>query len=167
MQIRPERPEDIAGIRMLHRHAFATTTEAVLVDALREQAQPIISLVADVEGVIAGHILFSSVTLSPHPEMRIMGLAPMAVSPARQRQGVGSTLVRMGLDECQWQGVAAVVVLGHASYYPRFGFRPASAFGLACQYNVPDDGFMALELTPGVLRGKRGTIRYHPAFASV
>ena len=167
MQIRPERPYDIAGIDALHRHAFGTSTEADLVDVLRHQAQPIISLVAEADLVIVGHILFSPVSIAPHPDVRIMGLAPMAVLPARQRQGIGSTLVRTGLDECQWLGASAVVVLGHASYYPRFGFRPASAFGLTCQFNVPDDVFMALELIPGMLRGKRGTIQYHPAFASV
>ena len=167
MQIRPERPEDIAAIRMVHETAFGNSAEAHLVDALRLQAQPIISLVADVDAIIAGHILFMPVTLMPHPDMKIMGLAPMAVLPSRQRHGIGSTLVRTGLDECQWLGVSVVVVLGHASYYPRFGFRPASTFGLTSQFNVPDDVFMALEMSAGILRGKRGTIRYHPAFASV
>jgi putative acetyltransferase len=157
----------MASIHALHRLAFETSAEADLVDALRQQAQPIISLVAEVDLRIAGHILFTPATLSPHSELKIMGLGPMAVLPTKQRQGIGSTLVRTGLDECQWLGTNVVVVLGHARYYPRFGFRPASAFGLTSQFNVPDDVFMALEMTAGVLRGRRGTIRYHPAFASV
>ena len=96
-----------------------------------------------------------------------MGLAPMAVLPGRQRQGIGSELVRAGLDECRRLGFGAIVVLGHAEYYPRFGFVPASKFGLKSEYDVPDDVFMALELIPGALRGRAGTIRYHPTFAAM
>ena len=165
--IRPERPGDVAGIRHVNRSAFPTTVEADLVDALRQHAHPLVSLVV-VEGeALVGHILFSPVTLVPHPELPMMGLAPMAVLPGKQRLGIGSMLVRTGLDECRTLGFAAVVVLGHADYYPRFGFVPASAFDLASEYDVPDDVFMALELEPGALRHKAGTIRYHPAFAGL
>ena len=167
MLIRHEQPEDTASIRHVNQTAFETGTEADLVDALRAQAAPIVSLVADEGRAIVGHILFSPVTLSSHPDLRIMGLAPMAVAPARQRQGIGSALVRRGLDECSRLGFGAVVVLGHAEYYPRFGFAAASRFGLVSEYDVADDVFMALELEEGVLRGKAGTIRYHPAFAGV
>jgi putative acetyltransferase len=167
MHIRPEKPEDIAAIRQVNRIAFGTTTESDLVDALREQARPIVSLVADDDGTIVGHIMLSPVTLSSHLELRIMGVAPMAVVPARQRQGIGSALVRAGVEECRRLGSVAVVVLGHAKYYPRFGFMPASRFGLVSEYDVPDEVFMALALEEGALRGKPGTIRYHPAFANV
>jgi putative acetyltransferase len=162
--IREERPDDVPAIRRVNQLAFGTNAEADLVDALREQARPIVSLVADDRGAILGHILFSPVTLSSQPELRIMGLAPMAVVPARQRAGIGSALVRAGIDECRRLGVAAIVVLGHAGYYPKFGFRPASRLGLASEYDVPDDVFMAFELDAGVLRGSPGTIRYHSAF---
>ena len=165
--IRSERPEDIAAIRHVNEAAFATPAEADLIDALRQQAQPIVSLVAIDGDAVVGHILFSPVTLSSHPEVRIMGLAPMAIVPVRQRQGIGSGLVRAGLEECRRLGSDAVVVLGHAAYYPRFGFAAASRFGIASEYDVPDDVFMALELETAVLRGKSGTIRYHPAFASL
>jgi putative acetyltransferase len=165
--IRSEQPDDIQGIRHVNKTAFETATEADLVDALRQQAQPIVSLVAVDGDAIVGHILLSPVTLLSHPDMQIMGLAPMAVVPVRQRQGIGSELVRAGLEECRRLGSAAVVVLGHAAYYPRFGFASASGFGLVSEYDVPDDVFMVLELRTGVLRGKPGTIRYHPAFASV
>jgi putative acetyltransferase len=91
----------------------------------------------------------------------------MAVIPARQRHGIGSALVRDGLETCKRIGASAVVVVGHATYYPRFGFASASRFGLRCQYDVPDDVFMATELDPGALKGVAETIRYHPAFDTV
>ena len=149
--------------------AFETATEADLVDALREQARPIVSLVAEDKGAIVGHILFSPVTLSSLPDLRIMGLAPMAVAagPAAARNRLGARTSRhRGLpgsrDMKRWW------YLGHAEYYPRFGFVPASRFGLRCEYEVPDDVFMAMELKPGALQGRGpGTIRYHPAFGSV
>jgi putative acetyltransferase len=167
MQIRPEQPADVAAIRQVNLGAFEMPTESDLVDALREQAQPLVSLVADDDGVLVGHILFSPVTLSSRRELQIMGLAPMAVVPSRQRQGIGSALVRAGLDACRQLGSDAVVVLGHAEYYPRFGFVPASRFGLRCEYDAPDDVFMALELTAGALAGvSPGTFQYHPVFAA-
>jgi putative acetyltransferase len=167
MDIRLERVTDVAAIRAVNRAAFETRTEADLVDALRAQATPIISLVADDAGSIVGHILFSPVTLSGHSTLTIMGLAPMAVLPTEQRRGIGSALVPAGLERCAQIGCAAVIVLGHPEYYPRFGFVPASRFGIASEYDVPDDVFMALELEPGVLQGKSGTVRYHAAFANV
>jgi len=164
MRIRPEEPGDIRAIHQVNRQAFETAVEASLVDALRRQAQPLISLVAVVDDEVAGHILFSPVTLSSDPGARIMGLAPMAVVPAKQRQGIGTALVRAGLEECRRLSFEAVIVLGHADYYPRFGFGPASRYGLTCEYDVPDDVFMVLELSPGTLEGRSGVIRYHAAF---
>ncbi len=167
MHIRPERPEDVPGIRHVNQTAFGTTAEADLVDALRQQAHPSVSLVATDDEAVVGHILFSPVTLSSHPDVPIAGLAPMAVLPGRQRQGIGSALVRAGIEECRRLRFVAVVVLGHAAYYPRFGFSPASTFGLTSEYDVPDDVFMALELEADALGQRAGTIRYHPAFAAV
>jgi putative acetyltransferase len=167
MRIRFEQPGDIPAIRHVNLQAFEAATEADLVDVLRGRARPLVSIVAIVNDMVAGHILFSPVTLSSAPETRVMGLAPMAVLPSMQRQGIGSALVRAGLEECQRLGAAAIVVLGHAGYYPRFGFRPASAFGVRSEYDVPDDVFMALELTAGALQEKASTARYHPAFAEV
>ena len=167
MQIRPESAEDIAAIRAVNLAAFGTSVEADLVDSLRAQAAPIISAVAEDAGVIVGHILFSPVTLIGQTTPAMMGLAPMAVAPARQRRGIGSSLVRAGLEECRRIGARAVVVLGHPEYYPRFGFVPASRFALRCEYDVPDNAFMALELDAGALTGMSGVIRYHPAFGSV
>ena len=167
MKIRPELPTDAEAVRAVNQAAFETNTEADLVELLHQQASPLISLVADDAGSVVGHILFSPAILLGHPSATIMGLAPMAVLPAHQRVGVGSSLVRAGLEACRQLGLGAVVVLGHANYYPRFGFQPASRFGLRCEYEVPDEVFMALELEAGTFGGKTGTIRYHPAFAQV
>jgi len=167
MRLRSEELADVSAIRTVNLAAFETSAEADLVDALRGQATPLISLVAEDGAAIVGHILFSPVTLNRHPDVQIMGLGPMAVVPPRQRQGIGSALVREGLDTCKRVGAGAVVVVGHATYYPRFGFAPASRFGLSCQYAVPDDVFMVVELDPGALKGVAGTVRYHPAFDTV
>jgi putative acetyltransferase len=165
MNLRPEQAADIAAIRQVNLSAFETATEADLVDALRDQARPLVSLVAEDDGAIVGHILFSPMTLPSRPDLRIMGLAPMAVMPARQREGIGSALAKAGIAACRDLGFGAVVVLGHAEYYPRFGFVPASRFGLRSEYDVPDDVFMAMELQSGALQGLApGTIRYHAAF---
>jgi putative acetyltransferase len=167
VQIRPEAIADVGRIADVHRRAFSGSVEAMLVDALRQQARPLVSLVAVDEDVVAGHILFSPVTLSARPELPLMGLAPMAVLPSHQRQGVGSALVRVGLEECRRLGRVACVVLGHPAFYSRFGFSPASGFGLTSEYDVADEVFMAIELQAGALRGQAGTIQYHPAFAAL
>lgn len=147
--------------------ALETPAEAGLVNALREQAHPVISLVAVEGGTIVGHIMFSPVSLSGHPGLKIMGLAPMAVAPEYQRKGIGSALVHTGLDRCKQLGFGAVVVLGHPEYYPRFGFSPSTRFGIKCEYEVPEEVFMVFELLPGYLRGASGTIKYHAAFSNL
>ena len=162
MNIRREETRDTAAIDEVNRAAFETPSEANLVRALREQATPVVSLVAADGDSVVGHIMFSPVTLSSHPDARIMGLAPMAVAPSRQRQGIGSALVRAGLEECRRLGFIAVVLVGHAEFYPRFGFVPGSRFALGCEYDVPDDVFMALRLDEGTR--PTGLVRYHPAF---
>ena len=93
-----------------------------------------------------------------------MALAPMAVVPDRQRSGIGSSLVRAGLAACTQCGVEAVFVVGHPTYYPRFGFTRASTLGIACEFAVDDDAFMVVELVPGALRGTTGTVYFHEAF---
>ena len=167
MLIRDEMESDRDAVRVLNEAAFENDAEARLVDALREQAAPLVSLVAEQDGAIVGHILFTPVTLSGHEALTIMGLAPMAVAPARQRQNIGSALVRAGLDRCRALGAGAVVVLGHPAFYPRFGFAPSSRFGIGCEYDVPEDAFMVVELEPGFLRGAPGTIRYHAVFRNL
>ena len=119
---------------------------------------------ADDGGEIVGHILFSPARLEADIDFPALALAPMAVTPARQKQGIGSARLRAGLDACRDCGGLAVFVLGHASYYPRFGFQPASRYGIGSRYDVPDEVFMALELETGSLDGKAGQMYYHPAF---
>ncbi|MCP4391408.1 MAG: N-acetyltransferase [Gammaproteobacteria bacterium] len=164
MKIRTETSEDHAAVDAVNRAAFESGEEADLVEVLRQQADPCISLVAEANGDVVGHIMFSPATLSADPETRVMGLGPMAVIPQLQRQGFGSALVRAGLEACRRLGYEAVFVLGHAQYYPRFGFLPASGYGISSTYDVPDDVFMALELEPGALLRKAGKMHYHRAF---
>ena len=95
-----------------------------------------------------------------------MGLAPMAVAPKHQRKGIGSALVRAGLDQCAQLGFGAVVVLGHPAYYPRFGFLSSTRYGIGCEYDVPEEVFMAVELQDGFLRGASGKVKYHAAFGA-
>jgi putative acetyltransferase len=151
---------------MINESAFGQPDEARLVDALRARARPFVSLVAEADSAIAGHILFTPVTLDGFNPL-VLGLAPMAVNPDRQRNGVGTALIKAGLDACKSLGAAAVVVLGHTAYYPKFGFVPAARFGLRCEYDAPPEAFMALELQPGTLADAAGTVRYHPAFAEL
>ena len=172
MLIRVEKESDRSTVYRINAAAFETRAEAELVETLRECVQPLVSLIAEVEAAVVGHIMFSPVSVSVDSRLRLMGLAPMAVTPAYQRQGIGSALVRSGLERCKALACSAVVVLGHPEYYPRFGFLPASRFGLRCEYNVPDEAFMAMELAPGALEccihsGQHGVVKYHAAFSNV
>jgi putative acetyltransferase len=167
MRVRPETDADRAAVRAVNEAAFETPAEADLVEALRGSGVSLVSLVAEADGEIIGHILFSPVSLSDHVNLNLMGLGPMAVVPDRQRKGVGSALVRQGLMCCKDLGARAVVVVGHPEYYPRFGFAPASRYALRCEYDVPDDVFMVAELEAGALNGASGVVRYHDAFAGV
>lgn len=167
MQIRAENAADQAEVAKIVEDAFESTAEAGLVDALRSQATPLVSLVAEDKNAIIGHIMFSPVSLADYPHISLMGLAPMAVDPKHQRSGIGSALIRAGLRQCRDIGTVAIVVLGHPEYYPRFGFVPASRFDLGCEYDVPDEVFMAIELQEGSLKGASGIIKYHEAFSSL
>ena len=167
MIIRVETDKDKTAIYNIHQSAFETSYEAELVDKLCEQAMPFISLVVEEGGKVVGHTLFTPVTLINHTELKIMGLAPMAVLLKYQHKGIGSALVNAGLDQCTKLGYGAVVVLGHQEYYPRFRFIPAIRFGLSCEYDAPEDAFMCIELQKNYLHGATGKISYHPAFKSV
>jgi len=165
IQIRPERPEDAAAIEDVNRRAFGRPEEAALVAKLRATGKIALSLVAEAEDEAIGHILFSPMTIEGDGKSwPAVGLGPMAVIPSRQRQGVGGRLIRAGLDACRELGHSRALVLGHPEYYPRFGFRPASRFGVACEYDVPDPAFMALALLPGAFDGVSGAAKYAPEF---
>lgn len=164
LTIRPERPSDSYAVRRVHDLAFGRPDEYQVVEALRTNGGATLSLVAEIDGEIVGHIMFSPVTIDrQHPAV---GLGPMAVLPEQQRTGIGSRLVREGLDALREAGHDAVVVLGH-QYYPRFGFVPASRFRIRWERPCPHQGFMALELKPGALGDRAGVVRYRAEFDMV
>ena len=169
LQIRQEIHADIDAIRRVNERAFGGSVEADIVDRLRIAARPFISLVAEDDREIVGHICFSPVHLlrPDGSKETILGLGPMAVDPPRQKQGIGSKLVEHGLAECRRTGSAAVVVVGHPEYYPRFGFEPAAPRGIVSEYDVPEPVFMVLELDPGSIGNLRGVARYHQAFNDI
>lgn len=165
--IRPERPDDIAAVRQLHDRAFGTPAEGELVDRLRAAHKAVLSLVAERDGQVVGHVLFSPVTVaSAPPAWRAVGLAPVSVLPEFQRAGIGSALIRAGLEACRQAGYDAVVVLGHVDYYPRFGFARASDHALDNEYGATD-AFMVLALRRGALDDIRGLVSYASEFRDV
>jgi len=165
--VRLEHPDDRAGVRAVHLAAFATAMEADLVDALRAEDAGYVGFVACEGEAILGHVAFTPVTVAGAPAAA-MALAPLAVLPARQGEGIGSTLTRAGLEHLRATGCALVVLVGHAAYYPRFGFVPASRFGLVCPWpDVPDDVWLAAVLDQvGVPEGG-GAVGFARAFAAV
>jgi len=167
IRIRPETDADMADVFKVNAATFPTAAEAKLVDSLRGSADSFISLVAVDEQDVIGHIMFTPVFLESFDKLRLMGLAPMAVSPPRQRGGIGTELVDAGLQSCRELGIGAVAVLGHPEYYPRFGFRPSSQWGIKSEYDVPEDAFMMMELSPAYLQNYQGVIRYNAAFADI
>jgi putative acetyltransferase len=165
VEIREEQPQDQTAISTVNKLAFAGNDEADLVEALRNHGKIILSLVAVHDDRVIGHILFSRITIDSLPEgFSAVGLAPMSVLPEFQNQGIGSHLVRAGLTKCREQGHKVAVVLGHANYYPRFGFVPASRFGIKSEFNVADENFMILEFENGVLETTVGIARYESEF---
>lgn len=164
MRIRREEAQDISQIRAVNVAAFGTAAEADIVDGLRANVPGAVSLVAEDDGQVIGHIMFSPVNVVGAPDLRAIALAPLAVVPERQCTGIGGELVRAGLEECRRLGVGVAFVVGHPSYYPRFGFSPASAFGFRCEFDVADDVFMVVELVPGSLAGHSGTVYFHEVF---
>ena len=166
ISIRAERPEDLPAIRHVNEVAFERPGEADLVDALRgsDAWLPGLSLVAEDESGIVGHALFSLVQLDSGPDL--LSLAPMAVASDRQRAGIGSSLIRHGLELAQQTDYPLVVVLGHPAYYPRFGFKSARSLGIETPYDAPDEAWLALPL-PAYDEAVRGTVRYPEAFQAV
>lgn len=160
--LRPRRPSDDGAIRRLNDAAFGGTHESRLIAAIRDSRLAAIELVAVGDETIVGHILFSvlAVTIECR-SIRALALAPMAVRPGRQRQGIGSALVHAGLHAAREQGWQAIIVLGHPAFYPRFGFSAEKAACLEAPFQ--GDAFMVLELETGVLAGC-GRVVYPPPF---
>jgi HAD superfamily hydrolase (TIGR01509 family) len=164
LTLRPERPDDLPGIRLVEESAFAHQNEADLVDLARRGGKSTLSMVAVQDGGILGHALFTPVTFDPpHPGWRGLGLGPIAVLPEVQRTGIGSRLMRAGLEHIRRLDYGFVVLLGDPVYYSRFGFTPGGAFGLSSDYGDGDE-FQVLELRPGVLAGSARKVKYIPEF---
>jgi putative acetyltransferase len=161
--VRVETPDDGTAIGLVNQAAFGGEDEARLVEALRTEDLALISLVAEVEDRIVGHVLFSRMAIETAAgTVPAVALAPVAVLPGYQRQGVGGRLIRRGLDLLRDRGEQIVIVVGHAAYYPRFGFSTDKARALGSPF--ARDVFMALELSPGALEGVDGRVRYPAAF---
>ena len=169
--IRPETAADYPAVYEINHLAFeGSDAEPRLVEKVRASAGyvPELSLLAELDDRLVGHILFSWVSLiTQHGEQALMCLAPMAVLPDFQGRGVGARLVRHGLDECRRLGIDVVNVLGHPNYYPRFGFVPARPLGILPPFEVPDPAWMVVELQPAALTGLSGVVRYPAAFEGV
>jgi len=165
IEIREERPDDIAAVREVNRRAFEQEQESNIVDALRTNGGVLLSLVATLDDRVVGHIMYSPVSVS---DMRSgVALGPMAVLPEHQRQGIGTRLIEAGNRKIKDAGYSFIIVVGHPEYYPRFGFRPASEYGIKCEWEVPDDVFMVLILDQAKMQGLSGVAKYRHEFSTV
>lgn len=164
LEIRPESDQGRKAVCNVNRLAFEAEDEANLVDALRDGGYAEVSLVAEEGGEIVGHILFSRLAIvTDDGILDALSLAPMAVLPSHQRQGVGSKLVEAGLEACRKRNHKIVVVLGHPEFYPCFGFSAKLAQPLVSPFGV-GEAWMAMELVPGALEGVVGKVEYPPPF---
>lgn len=163
--VRAEEPRDHAHVRAIQTAAFGRPDEARLVDALRGAGAELISLVAEEDGRVLGHALFSPVAIEGAPDApACCALGPVGVEPDAQGEGIGSALIREGLARAREAGFAAAFVLGSPAYYGRFGFLPAAPRGLHYVSEAHDPAFQVQELAAGALAGLRGFVRYAEAF---
>ena len=167
--IRREEERDHQKVYEVNRLAFGQENESKLVDNIRkgENFIPELSLVAEAGNEVIGHCLFSKITIVGGTVHETLSLAPVAVVPKHQKQGVGGKLIRRGLEEAKRLGFDSVIVLGHAQYYPRFGFQRASTWGIKCPFEAPDEAFMAIELRENALKEKAGTVHFPKEFIGV
>lgn len=157
------KPEERAIIRIINEAAFGGTEEADLVDKLRAEGHALVSVVAELENQIVGHIMFSRMWIeTADGPVPAVALAPVAVLPECQHRNIGGRLIRAGLDMLRDRGETIVILVGHPDYYPRFGFSSEKAQALESPF--PRDAFMALELTSGSLAGVRGKVKYPAPF---
>jgi putative acetyltransferase len=185
IDLRPERPEDSAAIREVHRQAFGGDTEGGIVEAVRAADAAALSMVAvdrpgpegagpeglepGAAGQVVAHILYTRVTVAAEDggQISLLGLAPVAVLPSHQNQGIGTTLIEASLEQLRAEGHSGVVVVGLPDYYPRFGFIPGSRWELRWEVDVPEEVFMVAELSPGSLACVHGVVGFRPEFAGV
>jgi putative acetyltransferase len=170
VQIRPETPTDYPGIREVNDGAFGQTNEGLLIEKLRLNPDfiPGLSLVAELEGKVIGHILFFPIEINQDANsFPSLALAPMAVRPEYQNKGIGGQLIQKGLEKATALGFDSVIVLGHQHYYPRFGFVPAARWKIKSPFDVPEEVFMAMALVPDGLKNVSGTVKYPKEFEEV
>ena len=171
VDLRQENKDDYPAVFELNKAAFGQDNEARLVDLLRKSAAfiPELSLVATIDGQVTGHILFSKIKIreSIGKETESLALAPMAVTPQFQNQGIGAKLIRFGLKKATELGYESVIVLGHQYYYPKFGFFPANKWNINAPFDVPENVFMAIELVKDGLKNVTGTVQYAAEFEMV
>lgn len=172
--IRQEEHRDHEAVRVVISAAFSQeemsdNTEQYLVERLRQSSDfiPELSLVAELDGVVVGHILLSKIVVrseaGDHPSL---ALAPVSVSPKEQGNGVGSQLIRVAHAKATELGHGAIILLGHADYYPRFGYQQLDGFGIELPFDVPKENCFALELKEGTLTGVSGVVVYPPEFGA-
>lgn len=169
MIFRTESVNDFEAVYQLNVLAFGNREdESKLIERIRnsEQFVPELSIVAEIENEIVGHVLLSRATVEDQEKQSVViVLAPIAVKPNLQRQGVGSGLIEEGIRRCRDLGYSAILLIGHPDYYPRFGFEPARKYGLELkQYEVPDDVFMVYEVENGKLLEIKGELKYPESF---
>lgn len=165
MVIRKEEERDFESITAVHHAAFEKEHEAEIVLKSRQLGELAVSLVAEVDGQIVGHALYSTVRLvRENGEETAVALGPIGVLPEFQKQGIGAHLITKGNTFCFEAGHNLIFVLGHASYYPKFGFAPTAPYGITCEYDVPPEAFMVVARTPDGLDGHCGTVYYGNAF---
>lgn len=164
--IRPEQTQDAHAVRRVHTTAFPTQAEADLVERLRAAGKSAVSLVAEAEGGIIGHIVFSLVSFEPALDVIAYGLGPLAVIPGHEKHAVGRRLVQNGLAECHARDACMVVVLGDFGYYSRFGFEPASRHGLRNEFGV-EQSFMVFMLEARAHPPPTTLVRYAPEFKTL
>jgi putative acetyltransferase len=155
----------MAAVRDLNRRAFGQDQESNIVDALRANCAALLSLVATLNDRVVGHIMYSPVSVGGNVTGAALG--PMAVLPEYQRQGIGSKLIEAGNQKLKDAGCPFIIVVGHADYYPRFGFRPASEYGIKCEWDVPNDVFMLLVLDEAKMKNVSGLAKYRHEFSTV
>ncbi|UCE36992.1 MAG: N-acetyltransferase [Thermoplasmata archaeon] len=169
MKIRQEQKDDYKKVYEINKEAFNQEDESKLIERIRasEGFVPELSLVAEQDNEIVGHILFSKIKIIGEAEYESLALAPMSVVPKLQKQGIGGKLVTTGLEIAKKLGFKSVIVVGHEDYYPRFGFKKASLWSIKYPFEVPDEVFMVIELVEGSLEGKAGCVQYPKEFMEV
>jgi len=165
IEIREERPADVAAVREVNRRAFEQERESNIVDALRANGGALLSLVATIHDQVIGHVMYSRVSVGDMVNGAALG--PMAVLPEHQRQGIGTRLIDTGNQKIKDAGYPFIIVVGHADYYPRFGFRPAGKYGIKCEWDVPEEVFMVLMLDAAKMQGVAGLAKYRDEFSTI